>query len=188
MERGIAVVMPAVGRSFCLNLPNGCRYFDFVTCELPSVIEELLPVSAAREDQFIAGLSMGGYGAFFVDLTLPERYAAAASLSGCLNVADFGPQWFLPGEFESIFPAKELAGSEYDLCLLLANTAASGRAPKLYQCCGAEDDLLKQNREFRACASKLPVDITYEEDNGTHNWAYWRSKIEGLLHWLPVKG
>ena len=47
------------------------------------------PVSRMRRDTFVAGLSMGGYGAFKLAMRHPERYAAAASLSGALDMV----QW-----------------------------------------------------------------------------------------------
>ena len=48
----------------------------------PSVVRSFFRVSARREDTFVAGLSMGGYGALKWALHQPERFAAAASLSG----------------------------------------------------------------------------------------------------------
>ena len=44
------------------------------------------PVSSRREDTYIAGLSMGGYGAFKAAMTYPQRYAAFGSFSGALDI------------------------------------------------------------------------------------------------------
>ncbi|MEZ4770034.1 MAG: alpha/beta hydrolase-fold protein [Caldilineales bacterium] len=56
----------------------------FVADELPALVKGMFPISSRRKDTFVAGLSMGGYGAFKLALAHPERYAAAASLSGAL--------------------------------------------------------------------------------------------------------
>ena len=81
---GIAVVMPAVHRSFYTDMANGYNYWTFVSEELPAIARSFFPLSDAREDNFVAGLSMGGYGAFKLALRCPDKFAAAASLSGAL--------------------------------------------------------------------------------------------------------
>ena len=83
---GLAVVMPAVNRSFYADTAYGAQYWTFVSEELPRVMHGFFPLSDKRADTFVAGLSMGGYGAFKLALTLPDRFAAAASLSGALDV------------------------------------------------------------------------------------------------------
>ena len=84
---GLAVVMPAVHRSFYTDMAAGNRYWTFVGRELPALVRAFFPVSRRREDTFVAGLSMGGYGAFKLALSFPQRFAAAASLSGALDQA-----------------------------------------------------------------------------------------------------
>src|SRR5690348_3177908 len=86
-ELGLAVVMPAVHRSFYTDEYYGRPYWTFVTEELPRIAGRFFRLSDRREDTFVAGLSMGGYGAFKWALRHPERFAAAASLSGALDVA-----------------------------------------------------------------------------------------------------
>jgi S-formylglutathione hydrolase FrmB len=84
---GLAVVMPQVGRSFYADEEHGNRYWTFLSEELPRLCHEFFRLSARREDTFVAGLSMGGYGALKWALRDPGRFAAAASLSGALDVA-----------------------------------------------------------------------------------------------------
>src|ERR671939_265941 len=83
---GLAVVMPQVHRSFYTDEAYGGRYWTFVSQELPELVGRFFRVSQRREDTFVAGLSMGGYGALKLALRRPERFAAAASLSGALGV------------------------------------------------------------------------------------------------------
>jgi putative tributyrin esterase len=84
---GLVVVMPSVGRSFYINQPNGQKYFTYLTEELPQYLLDVFGLVPNRENTFIAGNSMGGYGAFKAALIHPELYAAAASLSGVLSLA-----------------------------------------------------------------------------------------------------
>jgi len=78
-EYGLVVVMPSVGRSFYADLPNGQNYFTYLLEELPQYLSDVFDLSPRREDTLIAGLSMGGYGAFKAAFLHPERFAAAGS-------------------------------------------------------------------------------------------------------------
>ena len=83
---GLAVVMPQVQRTFYADEAHGERYLTFLSEELPGIVASFFRVSGRREDTFVAGLSMGGYGALKWALHQPERFAAAASLSGALDL------------------------------------------------------------------------------------------------------
>jgi pimeloyl-ACP methyl ester carboxylesterase len=77
----VAVVMPAVNRSFYTDMAHGPRYWSFVSEELPDVMETYFPLSKTREGRFAAGLSMGGYGALHGALRSLTIFSAASR--GC---------------------------------------------------------------------------------------------------------
>lgn len=189
--RGIAVVMPSAGRSYYMDMQQGGSYFTYISEELPAFVKSLFPISDRREDTFVTGVSMGGYGAFKLGLRYPERYAAAASLSGGLDLASRvrGEGNFTPAEMQSIFGSPErIEGSDDDLLAVSRRLAASGTAfPQLYQCCGTEDFLYEANQTFRHTMKELDVQVTYEEEPGGHEWSYWDMKIKRVLEWLPVQ-
>lgn len=189
---GLAVVMPAVHRSFYADMARGNRYWTFVSRELPALVRGFFPVSRQRDDTFVAGLSMGGYGAFKLALSFPQRFAAAASLSGALDQTGPEPQDVDPAmraEMENIYgDLDKLAGSPNDVMHLARQVAKSfGPKPRLYQCCGTEDFLYDQNVRFRDQAHALGLDLTYEEGPGEHEWGYWDRMIQRVLAWLPLK-
>jgi putative tributyrin esterase len=188
---GLAVVMPAVHRSFYTDMAVGYRYWAFISEELPELARHFFPLSAAREDNFVAGLSMGGYGAFKLALTHPDRYAAAASLSGALDIVRAAKEkdeaW--QAEIKRIFGNRlNIAGSGNDL-FYLAEQVAKGKRAKLtlYQWCGTEDILYSANVRFHKHAQALGLDLTYEEGSGEHEWKYWDQQIQRVLAWLPLK-
>jgi S-formylglutathione hydrolase FrmB len=81
----------------------------------------------------------------------------------------------------------KLAGSPHDLRYLAeALVASSAPQPRLYQCCGTEDDLYQQNRRFLRFARSLKLDLTHEEGPGEHEWGYWDKMIQRVLAWLPL--
>jgi putative tributyrin esterase len=189
-EMSLAVVMPEVHRSFYTDMTRGGRYWTFISEELPVIVRSFFPISAAREDNFVAGLSMGGYGAFRLGLGKPGNFAAAASFSGALDMAVRMKDKSLDSdEMENIFGDPDsMAGSRNDLFYLASELKKSGAViPRLYQWCGTEDFLYKDNLNFRDHVLKLGFDLTYEEGSGDHSWKYWDRQIQSVLEWLPLK-
>ena len=192
----LAVVMPAVHLSFYNDMAYGGKYWQFISEEVPAVVRDMFPLSADRKDNFVAGLSMGGYGAFKLALTHPERYAAAASLSGALDIwsvvnprSDRNNEVWL-AQMRTVFgDLSKVPGSKLDLIALAKKVAKSSVKPSLYQCCGTEDVLYPDNIRFRDAVHKLPLDLTYEEGPGEHVWPYWDKMIQNVLAWMfPPKG
>lgn len=185
---GVAVVMPAVNRSFYTDMPNGQKYWEFVSEELPRLAQSFFPLSDRREDNFVAGLSMGGYGAMKLGLACPERFAAAASLSGVMDV-NWAVQANKSNEFHWLLGEDgQVTGTQNDLFRLADELARSGKEqPKLYQCCGTEDFLYDANTRFRDYCGQLGLELTYEEEPGSHDWGYWDYKIQQVLRWLPLE-
>ena len=182
---GLAVVMPNVHRSYYTNMKHGYRYWDFVSDELLYKSRALFPISSKREHTFVAGLSMGGYGALKLALSKPDTFAAAASLSASCDLAKLRKR---PEELAMIFgDAAAIAPSGGDLSELARHCAqARGPKPKVFQCCGTEDELIEGNRRFREVMAPLSFDYRYEEHPGLHDWAYWDLAIQRVLRWLPL--
>jgi putative tributyrin esterase len=187
-DMGLAVVMPAVHRSFYTDMAHGLKFWTFVSEELPAIARSFFPLAEERERTFVAGLSMGGYGALKLGLTHPERFGAAASLSGATDVHEFAATRAAGPEAVNIFGTPEsIPGSGSDLFHLAESLAGSGRSrPMLYQCCGTEDFLYNSNVRFRNHCRDLGLELTYEEEPGKHEWAYWDKKIQRVLEWLPL--
>jgi S-formylglutathione hydrolase FrmB len=152
-------------------------------------VNSLFRVSGRREDTFVAGLSMGGYGAFTWALRQPGRFAAAANLSGAATVTGLRTgrdRREDPRMFERIFDGREIAGSPEDLSWLLGQADAA-TVPALYVCCGTEDPLIDGNRAFADAASAAGIPLESSFGPGHHDWAYWDTKIQDVLTWLPLE-
>ena len=187
----VAVVMPAVNRSFYTDMAHGAKYWTFVSDELPRVMEACFPLSGKREERFAAGLSMGGYGAMKLGLLKPDRYGAVAALSA--------PLWLhtaLDGhmddpnfvrELGDIFGSREaLLAGEGNLALA-AERLNHKEAPRLYAGCGTADFLYEANEAFIAAYGEK-LGITYVRESGAdHTWDYWDKAIQDVLAWLPLE-
>lgn len=178
-----AVIMPAVNRSFYRNNGRDAMYFDYITKEIPEFVQTYFPVSKKREDTFIAGLSMGGYGALKAGLTFPENYKAVFAFSGVLDPpTSFRTQgWVF--DYKSIVPTvEEFENSEDNLYVLLEKQANRKEKPFLYVCCGTGDFLYYQQEPFVEKARELGFDVEYQTEEGTeHSWEYWDREIEKAI-------
>jgi S-formylglutathione hydrolase FrmB len=186
---GLAVVMPQVHRSFYTDQAYGGRYWTFLSEELPALVASLFRVSDRREDTFVAGLSMGGYGALKWALRQPERFAAAATLSGAVDLTGLRTRRTRPEDprlFERVFGDRDPAGTDDDLFRLLA-TADPRALPALYACCGTEDELIGDNRGFAEACGAAGIPLTTDFGPGAHDWAYWDDRIQAVLDWLPLR-
>jgi putative tributyrin esterase len=201
MERNLAVVMPSAENSFYIDIPCGSAPFGdfgaYVGQELVEMTRRMFPLSHKREDTFIAGLSMGGFGALRNGLKYSDTFGYIACLSGALRI------------FESLLsdePRHDVIGE--DACFgdihaavltdrnprvaaeaLLERIKAKGDItfPEVYIACGTEDQLLTFTRRFAAFLKANGVNMIYEEGPGGHDWDFWDTYIKKVLDWLPIQ-
>ena len=192
-DHGIAVVLPSVGRSWYSDTAYGANYFTFVADELPRGCRSYFKgMSEARKDNYVGGLSMGGYGAVKLAMTFPEKYAGCISLSGALDITRKGRPYILEewrGNFGfDIENAEALEGSDNDLFKLARRASKEGKElPGFYFWCGTDDTLIKVNREYRDLLGELGVDFVYTESEGDHTWKWWDKHIQPALeHFFSV--
>lgn len=180
---GICVVMPFGGKSFYLDQFNGEKYYTYIAKELPLRMQEFFGCSNKREDKFIAGNSMGGYGALKIALKENEDFCAAASLS---SVTDIKTEHFrsrllkLLGQDENLF-------AEEDLFRIVEKKNNQQQKPRLYMWCGTEDFLYQDNVRLRDHIRKFDYDYTYCETSGDHSWDDWDVQIQNVLEWMFAK-
>ncbi len=183
-QYGVAVVMPRVDRSFYADEAHGLPYWTFLSEELPSVVGSFFRVSQRREDTFVAGLSMGGYGALKWALRHPDRFAAAASMSGALDLAALMASGQRDALFERVYDGRLGTGDD----LLALVEAAGTSTPLLHVSCGTEDELLAGNERFVSVARRAGAEVTVDFRPGEHEWGFWDRELREVLAWLPLVG
>ena len=198
-EHAIAVIMPSAEDSFYSDSVGGKKYFSYMTQELPQKMSTWFPVSIRPEETYIAGLSMGGYGALKIGLTYPERFAGIGAFSSVIW-PDQIPSFFetpmenrmLEQNLSRIFGGRKLEDQDDPIVLLKQRLQEQRTVPPIVQYEGTQDILYKMNQEFCQLAKQLGQDITYEEWEGVHDWRFWNRAIEKFLnHFLcevPVTG
>jgi S-formylglutathione hydrolase FrmB len=186
----LVVVMPSVQRSVYADIGETHRYWTYLTEELPALVRTFFPVSDRREDTYVAGLSIGGYGALKLGLTFPERYSAAASISGVLNFAQEAQtqDWWVHDRRFNFGDQDKLTDGPHDLFYLARRMAASpGAKTRLYACSGSEDFVYPGNQEFKQLAEGLGLDFTFEVGPGDHSWDNFDPMFAHILEWLKIQ-
>ena len=82
----IAVIMISGDNKCFVDNVHGRKYFTFLTEELIETCTNWFGLSCERKDRYIAGMSMGGYGAVHAALIKPDVYGKVFSYSGLLDI------------------------------------------------------------------------------------------------------
>lgn len=200
-EKDLIVVMPGIGNADYEEWNNFTLGLDaerYITEELMPLVYNWLPASDKREDNFVAGLSMGGAGALKFALKYPEKFSKCASLSYCPSKPDEEKlaELFALKRSEVMDPADVMHSKlrvynrmhrydtfeEYlaaDLYGLLMRSLKRDDLPAFFFSTGTEDPLMAvpfvnlkkelMEKGFRA---------EWHEGPGTHEWRVWERDIQ----------
>lgn len=196
-ERDLCVVMPSGDNSFYVDRPETLNNYGlFIGQELVEITRRMFPLSRKREDTFIGGLSMGGYGAVRNGLKYYDTFSCVISFSGVLQ--PFESLEKVPAGYDTSFETgtfgdlNQAAVSDKNPTWLVHSLVGKKLAdpaleyPKLYIACGTEDMLLNHSRAFAKLLENKGFDVTYEESPGDHNWDFWDAYIKKVIDWLPL--
>ncbi len=178
---GICVVMPRADRSFYSDMKHGLAYYTHIAKELPKVIREYFNISAKQEDNFIAGLSMGGYGALKIGLRECGSFAACAGLSPCGDIKSLEG---FNSAFRPIFGDDINIPNEDDLLYLCESKKNEPNRPRVYIGIGTDDFLYNNVRPVCEKLNECGYDFTYRESKGSHTWEFWDEYIQYVLKWM----
>lgn len=195
--KNLCVVMPSGDNAFYVDLPQSGNYYGkFIGEELPAMMRKMFHISDRREDCYIAGLSMGGFGAMRNGLRYNDTFGAIAALSGAFilhepvsddeEIGRMGLEKYCFGTMKEGWYSDK--NPQY-IAKELADKKAAGEAvnlPKIFMACGTEDGLLGPNHVVRDDLIAKGFDVTYEEGPGGHEWNFWDTYIEKVLNWLPL--
>ena len=166
---------------------RGGRYRDYILDELPGLLRGMLPLSARREDNLIAGCSMGGFGALKLGLARPEQYAAI----GCFSAAHME---YRPDHPRNRAMLMRVYGDTLDACDAqieadVRAVNAGSRSIRLWHACG-DNDVLRENalksRDFFEALPQGAIDYSFATLPGKHDWALWDRMLMEFMQTLPA--
>ena len=190
----LAVVMPSGDNSFYVDslLPNN-DYDDFVGREIVAFTRNVLPLSSAREDTFIAGASMGGFGALRIGLHYADTFSSIGGFSPAIHFFELPKghpaQGSVFGE-DAVFGDMDTArASDKNPRVLVERILSTPgmEMPRIFLVCGLQDGLLTADRSFRDFLISRGIEVNYWEGPGQHDFDFWDPLLPTFLDWLPLK-
>ena len=193
------VVMPDGRKSWWVDsadIGGPGNYGTAVRDDLPAHVEATWRVMAGRDGRFVAGLSMGGFGALRLGFEYPDRYRAIGAMSPALwNRVTPGWTPSNPERMTRIFAGS--FGAPFDPLRFLANhprqylsRVEDPPAPLgIYLEAGDDDGFgtqfatLELFQELRD--RKIPAELRI--DDGGHDWKVWRRALGPMLQWFAAQ-
>lgn len=188
-DNGIAIVIPCGENSFYVDNEKAHAYYgEYVGQELLDITRNIFPLSSKREDTFIAGFSMGGYGALRNGLKYYENFSKIGMISSALitedivNYTEDNNVLHSRDFYESVFGnLDELEGSDMDPKYLIENCPD---IPDIYMACGIDDFLFRKNADFYLYLNESGVDAAFVGDEGEHTWEFCDKYIKEFIKTL----
>ena len=196
-DRKLCVVMPDGENGFYLDHPDYMNnYAQWIGQELVAATRAMFPLSPRREDTWIGGLSMGGYGALRTGLKFADTFGAIAAFSSALLLESLQNRKSAAGPVNEAYTRAmfgdldHLLGTDLDPLHLAAERKAAGKPmPRIYLSCGEQDFLLQANRDFEEALTRLGIAHTWRTTPGGHTWEFWEQEIRHvILDWMPAAG
>ena len=172
-DNGIAIVIPCGENSFYVDNRKAHAYYgEYVGQELLDITRNIFPLSDKREDTFIAGFSMGGYGAIRNGLKYSQNFSKIGMISAALitddmvDYADDGNVLRSRDFYESIFgDLDKVKDSDMDPKYLIDSCED---LPEIFMACGVDDFLFEKNVDFHEFLKSRNVDATFIKASGEH--------------------
>ncbi len=199
MEKELCVVMPSGENMFYIDQQDmGNLYGEFIGRELVEFTRKTFPLSHKREDTYIGGLSMGGYGAIRNGLKYSDTFGAIIGLSAGLIIDEDilirNPAPRFPADTMEWKMAvygrdfHEVLKSDKNPRVLIEQMLAGKKAiPDMFLACGTEDFLLEKNTKFVEFLRERKVPVQFETAPGAHEWDFWDTWIKKAIDWLPLE-
>ena len=177
----MVLAMPSDGL-FCDGsgyLPHvSADYEKWIVRDVPHALRELLPMVSEKSNMYIAGLSMGGYGALRLGAKYPHIFKGFSGLS---SITDFSQlaDFYEPGTFDRL--TRSVKKQESVLDTLVANRATL--RPFRFDC-GTEDLLFQANQALHDALIQNGIEHTFESRPGGHAWHYWEENVGTTLEFF----
>lgn len=194
-------VMPDAGAGTYSRLAVGSEVHDwpkFHTKEIPEFLKKNFSVDFARENQLLAGLSMGGYGAMKYAAWHPDRFGSAAAFSSPLDPLTARPAFDIIAMREGALSGTVFGDPVADRSEWIANSphglaenlhdlhlwfsAGSGSHEESTRTDLLESMVNQQGERFSARLNDLGISHSwFPRTTGAHNWTTWQRELAAWL-------
>ncbi len=148
---------------------SGKDFEQWVAKEVPLLVKKLYPEVGTESHFYIAGLSMGAYGALRIGSKYKDIFKGISGHS-CITAADQ-----LNIFVEEKIPLEQLDPQEIALENHLIKY--KNQLPPLRFDCGLKDPLYHFNKKLHSLLEKENIAHQFEVLAGKHDWAYWKENV-----------
>lgn len=193
-QHQIAILFPDVPDTYYLNQPwNHCYTEDFLISEFIPSVTEKYHLPNKKEQTFLAGISMGGFGSLLLGSHYPEHFHKIACISGAFILDDLligNPE--VTGVASNVTHFQVLFGDIPSLAedparnpgLAAMHALSSHLLPPVYLTCGTEDLLYPRNKKLRQQLQLAGANIAWSDARGNHDWNFFAPAIAQVIHWF----
>ena len=187
-KHSFIIVMPDGGNGWYTDsiTVSDDKYESYIVKEMIPEIDKTYRTLATRENRFMAGLSMGGYGSLKFGLKFPEMFSMIGSFSGAVSAANYTEKNAATAGrgIDKIMGLedsdKRKANDVFKLICDLTPEKIQA-LPYVFQSCGTEDFLIKDNRDLLTLLNEKKIPHEYREHPGVHNWVFWDDQVREFL-------
>jgi enterochelin esterase-like enzyme len=157
-------------------LPHHGRTFGrWIAEDVIDAVKLLIPEAKRATENYLAGLSMGGYGTLRLAAEYPGNYRAVSAHSSITRLEEMGQ--FVE---EEVADYRQTGTVENVIDLFQAEP----NLPRLRFDCGVDDPLIEGNRLLHRQLLDAGVEHVYEEYPGGHEWPYWEEHLADSLRFF----
>lgn len=180
------IVMPDAGVTWYANdLKGQYRYEDYFFTELIPYVESAYRCRAKKEFRAVAGLSMGGLGAFMYALRHPDLFASSCPLSAALWDRDaMKKRLKLPEQGETDERIDAFLDRYCPVTLAERVPEEQKKAVRFYIDCGDDDFLSADNSRMHMLLLEKKIPHEFRMRDGGHSWEYWRTALPNVLEFV----
>ncbi|MBD3392474.1 MAG: alpha/beta fold hydrolase [Chitinivibrionales bacterium] len=153
----------------------GFRFETYIAGEVPAYIDSVFRTIASYRCRALIGSSMGGHGALYLLFKHPDRFAAASSISGILDLTRFPGKWGIAKVLGPYDRNKPLWRS-HSIAGLADSITVEDRG--IFIDCGMSDPALVSNRQVHTALAARSMPHHYREAPGGHTPRYVRNAVE----------
>lgn len=153
---------------------TNANFEKWIVEDVPNAVKELIPQANNASKLFIAGLSMGGFGALRLGIKYNKLFSGVSGLS---SITVLNEMRLFVEEDLSVYNQEDVEDETVFSTIL----KYKNELPPFRFDCGFEDELIEGNRKLHQQLNELNIEHIYKENTGKHEWIYWETHIKETI-------
>ena len=156
---------------------DGYNFEKWVAEDVLDALSECIRGVNENSPLFIAGMSMGGFGALRIGAKYGHKFKAIAAHSAMTSLAQIK---FFAEESLKHYAQNNIIDED----VLATFLHHRKQLPPIRFDCGSNDLLINYNRVLHKKMDEAGIPHTYQENDGGHEWPYWSKNIIQSLNFF----